>query len=176
MVYFARFHPVYPFLRKSVSLFGGESGWILLLAVITVGAKYAQDSPTNRQRRDTLFSLLQAVLADHLRASPQEVEDDSWALEPWGSEGTNYLDLPIIQAGILSQLCMLHSGNSTLLRRASLERFYLVDACNSMRLLSAADDTTISMRVCDTVAFERWLESQSRIRTGMMIWVYAQLL
>jgi hypothetical protein len=174
MIYFARFHPVYPFLRKGAFLFGGETGWILLLAVMTVGAKYAHDSPTNRQHRDTLFGLLRAVLSHHLHPSPQAVGDSLWAPEPSGDEGTSRLDLPIIQAAVLSQLCMLHSGNGALLRRASLERLYLVDACNNMGLLSAAD-TTISVDICDKPTAEQWLESQSRIRTGMMIWVYAQL-
>jgi hypothetical protein len=43
-IYFDRFHPLYPFLRKNASQFEGGTGWILLLAIISVGAKYLQPS------------------------------------------------------------------------------------------------------------------------------------
>ncbi|KAB5545900.1 hypothetical protein GE09DRAFT_222828 [Coniochaeta sp. 2T2.1] len=165
-IYFERFHSVYPFLYKHPSLFEGETGWIILLAVITVGAKYVQTSLSTQQSADGLFNLLQAVLSDGLHSSCRE-DNAPWVPRSSDYETADCLDLAVVQAAILNQICLLHSGNDRLVKQASLQRFHLVDTCYNMQLLMAYDTSTDqAMGRAGNL-----LERESRTRTGMMIWI-----
>jgi hypothetical protein len=72
-----------------------------------------------------------------------------------------------------------HSGRKNLMERANLERHYLVEICNSMGLISDKHVTELISGATELTGQETvrgWLEQESRIRTGMMIWVAFQSL
>ena len=82
--------------------------------------------------------------------------------------------IPVLQAGILNIACMLHSGRKALVERALVERHYLVEACHSLQLLVQSKrpynfKTTTNSDHDDLLV--EWQMRESKIRSGMMIWV-----
>jgi hypothetical protein len=172
LYYFEHFHPVFPFLRKSTFATDVSQDWILVLAVSSVGSRYARPS-RGRQPSDALLDVLHRVLSRQLYGLRAE-EDDSALFNPgMASTRAKSPRIQIIQAGILAIMCMLHCGKQAYMDRALVERHYLVEACNSFNLLSTT--STLSAVASDVQPqsdlFREWVKKEFEIRSGMMIWV-----
>jgi hypothetical protein len=74
----------------------------------------------------------------------------------------------------LNIACMLHSGKKALVECALVERHYLVEACHSLRLLvqpRKSYDPRTATDLDHNSFLHDWQTKESKIRTGMMIWV-----
>jgi hypothetical protein len=87
-----------------------------------------------------------------------------------GNLKSSALDLPMLQATILNTILRLHSGKPSVVKRALAERYHLVNECNRMSLLSSAA-VELPGGFDDETRVSSWLSHQSRLRTGLMIWV-----
>ncbi|KAH7116300.1 hypothetical protein EDB81DRAFT_701895 [Dactylonectria macrodidyma] len=166
-LYFENFHPTCPFLQKSSDLFDQPENWVLLLAVSAVGAGYSREAQSLTSR-GIMFDLVQKHAMVRIQGS-QIDSGDLWT--PSGLEPTpDCPDLPSLQAGILTLLCMAHSGNNNMTKWAIENRHHLVQQCKAMQLLSESE-YQINPVTGRQLQISRWLEIESRIRTGMMIWL-----
>lgn len=159
-LYFENFHPTYPFLRRSSDLF---DSWRLLLAVSAVGAGYSREAQAVNARNAMLELIKRHAVFGN--SGSRNNKEDIWTpgLEPT----TDHPDLPSLQAGVLSILCMVHSGKRAMMEWAMENRHCIVQQCKAMQLLSGSDSQVDP----DTRREAHWLEMEGRIRTGMMIWV-----
>ncbi|KIL89550.1 hypothetical protein FAVG1_07130 [Fusarium avenaceum] len=163
-LYYENFHPTFPFLRNSLSVWKDPSSWILLLAVSIIGAKYLGDPWPSFMSR-----LLERILSQRLDSNPRD-GDDTWA--PGGFQPQNRLDLATIQAAILNSIYRLHSGQKDMIEGALSQRLVLIEECRRMGLLSgvlASVDTGLTHNSDATIA--EWVQTQSELRTGLMIWI-----
>uniref|UniRef100_A0A8H7N4F5 Uncharacterized protein n=1 Tax=Bionectria ochroleuca TaxID=29856 RepID=A0A8H7N4F5_BIOOC len=71
------------------------------------------------------------------------------------------------EAAVLNVVSVLGSGNGDAVREALLERNHLVDACRFLDLFKAPEKSSLHSK--DDM--ESWLRTQSRIRTGLMVWL-----
>lgn len=167
-LYFEKFNSLFPFLRKKSFLHDTQSHWPLLLAVSAVGSRYISGHEI-RQTRDLLSDLLQQVGSKYLRNLPLQDREGS-LMSPVADTNprASASDLATLQCAILSTICLFHSGNTELVSRALADRFYLVEACNALHLLSPADKNGIH---APGTSVDQWLRAQSWTRAGMMIWV-----
>ncbi|CAA9961592.1 Fungal trans domain containing protein [Pyrenophora teres f. maculata] len=173
--YFEKFHPVFPFLRRSSFAHDASNNWHLLLAVAVVGSKYMYHSP-NSQLKASLHRLLSLILTRYKYGleSVGEVNDADADYIP-GCTTSNIVcpKLSMIQAGILNIVCLLHSGKKLAMEQAFVNRHYLIEACHTMELLA---NTTRFGSLIDLTRSgpdhidSAWLAKESRVRTGMMIW------
>jgi hypothetical protein len=168
-LYFTNFHPIFPFIRRTDFHRKSAKHWILLLAVAAIGTKYAKPNTLESSSDDVLSHTLDMILKTHIHSTQEQLEGCAWNVMLDEPEMT-HLGLPMLQALILNVIKKLHSGNKTLAKRALIERYYLVTECTRMRLLSSAPDET-SMGFTDDARASAWVRKQSRLRTGMMIWV-----
>jgi hypothetical protein len=128
--YFDRFHPVFPILRKSSFPHVASNDWLLLLAVATVGAKYARRMQ-GKEPGAVLWGLLDTVLErQKFRTWTQLVEgnDDAFFVPSQESKPSTRLDMSTMQVGIIHILLLLHSGKKSLVERAIFERHHLVES------------------------------------------------
>lgn len=173
--YFDYFHPIFPFLRKSSFSHIVSSEWLLLLAVAVVGSRYTlreQEADSG----DMLLTTLDAALRLHKYELGLEHTARSNDLFLPGESATIHTCpyLATLQASILNVLLLQHSGRRSLVERALLERHYLVEACHSRGLISRKPPTEHGSCAEDCTGRDVvrcWLERESKIRTGMMIWV-----
>jgi hypothetical protein len=173
--YFDRFHSVFPFLRRSSFADDASKSWLLLLAVSIVGSRYSQLSQHARLS-EQLFRLLGAILTrcKYGVESQVTIDDEDVDYNPSCPARFNVRpSIPVLQAGILNMACMLHSGKKALVERALVERHNLVEVCHSLRLLMQAKRSYDPRTAADPdhESVRDWLIIESRIRTGMMIWV-----
>ncbi|KAM0229123.1 hypothetical protein ACHAP5_011762 [Fusarium lateritium] len=166
-LYYENFHPTFPFLRNSPSAWRDMSNWILLLAVSIIGAKYLGDPWSS-----SMSELLERVLSHRLDSNNKndEYDNDSWV--PGSLQSRNRLDLITLQAAILNSIYRLHSGKKEVVEHALTQRLILIEECRKMGLLShvpvsANPGSTHNSNATITA----WLQAQSELRTGMMIWV-----
>jgi hypothetical protein len=178
--YFDYFHPIFPFLRKIAFPRIASTKWLLLLAVAAVGSRYV-----HREQDAESSGILITILDEALQRCKYGIEisdterSDGLYVPNEGARSTTQSDLTTLQAGILSILLLQHSGRKNLVERANLERHYLVEICNSMGLISDKHVTELISGAAELTGQETvrgWLEQESRIRTGMMIWVAFQSL
>ncbi|KAJ4288479.1 hypothetical protein N0V90_011715 [Kalmusia sp. IMI 367209] len=173
--YFEKFHPAFPFLRRSSFVNDVSTSWLLLLAVSAVGAKFVQQLQLSRTGEQMLRLLNQILTRCKYGLEQLHTEDVDNADYTPGRRFWKRTcpDLPLLQAGILNVACLLHSGKTALLERAIVERHYLVEACHSLHLLAYTE--CIGLENTDHPDRARvvhdWLVRESKIRTGMMIWV-----
>ncbi|KAK4079012.1 transcriptional regulator family: Fungal Specific TF and C2H2 zinc finger [Trichoderma harzianum] len=161
--YFANFHPIFPFIRKKAFLEESKKHWELLLAAAVVGSKY--NTPNEEPHLSPEF----IAILDGISGS-QMCHHGPAATSPLLEMEHSAFDLPSLQAACLSLICVLHSGKSKMTRHALLERHYLVEACNELNLLSGeSEDNRINHDYNKLV--ENWSVNQSRMRTGLMIWL-----
>lgn len=168
-LYLECFHPTFPFLRQ-LELFDVNSDWVLLLAVITVGAFLSTSSEAGRIRH-SLMEALEQVVAHRLESaqSRQNVEND-WML-PGAARREGSGDLAILQATVLSTITLLHCGRKDKISCAMTARHRLVDACHSMQLLSASAPQYPNGPAEDPRRWCRiWYKAEASIRLGLMIW------
>ncbi|CEF77227.1 unnamed protein product [Fusarium graminearum] len=167
-LYYERFHVIYPFIRKSASIWQDSTNWILLLAVSVVGAKYLGGTWSL-----SLSRLLEAILDDRLQSVSEKSNQDShgtWI--PGSSQSRVRLDFITLQAFIISMIDRLHSGQKVVTERALSQMFLLVEQCRSLNLLSRVppkinNETTSS----NGASITEWLRAQSELRTGLMVWI-----
>ncbi|KAL5089148.1 hypothetical protein Trisim1_006001 [Trichoderma cf. simile WF8] len=153
--YFANFHPILPFIRRKTFLEESKKHWELLLAVAVVGSKY-NTSNEEPQLSPEFIAILDGI------SSSQICHD--------GPAETGIPSMSSLQAASLSLICALHSGKSKMTRHALIERHYLVEACNELNLLSRElEDSHVHQDYSKLV--EDWSMNQSRMRTGLMIWL-----
>ncbi|QYS92681.1 hypothetical protein H0G86_000088 [Trichoderma simmonsii] len=153
--YFANFHPIFPFIRRKTFMEESKKHWQLLLAVAVVGSKY------NTSNAEPQLSLEFIAILDGISGS-QLCHD--------GPAETGIPSMSSLQAGSLFLICTLHRSKSEMKRHALLERHYLVEACNELNLLSGeSEDSHVHHDLNKLV--EDWSMKQSRIRTGLMIWL-----
>jgi hypothetical protein len=174
--YFEDFHPIFPFVPKTAINQATPHAWLLLLAVAAVGSRYSQQQQ-EKSSADLLVTVLDAAL--QLRRygfCAEGCNDYSKArfVPGQGEHIDRCPDLPILQAGILNVIILQKSGSKALLERALLDRHYLVQACHSLRLLSDRQPTgglTCAVNATGLEHVQQWLERETEIRAGMMIWV-----
>jgi hypothetical protein len=178
--YFDYFHPIFPFLRKSAFSHITCREWLLLLAVATVGSRYVhrEQDPGSREM---LFTILNDVLRRRkygFEPTYATRSDDLFLPGEYEASDT-HPDLSTLQASILNILLLQHSGRKRLVERAILERHFLVEACQSMQLISnkpVAGHVSGAADLAGRETVRGWYEQESKIRTGMMIWVALQSL
>jgi hypothetical protein len=167
-LYYENFHPTFPFLRNSLSIWKDPSSWILLLAVSIIGAKYLGDPWSLPMSR-----LLERVLSHRLDSNPEDNDgdgDETWV--PGSFQPRNRLDLITLQAAMLNSIYRLHSGQKDMIEDALSQRLVLIEECRRMGLLSHVPINVDSEPIHNTDAtITAWLRAQSELRTGMMIWV-----
>jgi hypothetical protein len=162
-----------PFLRRAAFKEDADE-WLLLLAVATIGSRYVQRS---YESCDMLPRLLDATLMRRKYGyqSERDEESDKSLYIPGHQANTGaYADLRLLQAGILNIVYLLQSGKKVLHTRAVRERYYLVQACDSLALLNR--DTRHDLNSVpdgEGDAIHHWLSCESKIRTGLTIWVLA---
>lgn len=165
--YFDKFHPVFPFLRRASFPRECSQNWVLLLAVATVGSRYLR-RVYGEQPGAMLMQNLERVL-ERLLHRPG-LSDDSIPFVPGEPVAASPSpSIYTLQASILTNICMLHSGKRSQVERAFRDRHYLVEACHGLGLLHRTRASQPSEPE-DVEGIERWLRRESRIRTGMMIW------
>ncbi|KAJ4865634.1 fungal specific transcription factor domain-containing protein [Trichoderma breve] len=153
--YFANFHPILPFIRRKTFLEESMKHWELLLAVAVVGSKY-NTSNEEPQLNPEFIAILDGI------SSSQMCHD--------GPAETGIPSMSSLQAASLFLICTLHKGKSAITRHALVGRHYLVEACNELNLLSGeSEDSHVHHDLNKLV--EDWSMKQSRIRTGLMIWL-----
>lgn len=168
-LYLEQFHPTLPFLRQ-IELFELNSDWVLLLAVVTVGAFLSTSSEAGTVRH-SLLEILEQVVTKRLESaeSRQDVEND-WIL-PAAARRERSGDLTTWQAAVLSTICLLHCGRKDKISRAMAGRHRLVDACHSMQLLSASPPQYSTGSAGNSRRWCRvWYQTQASTRLGLMIW------
>ncbi|KAH7123486.1 hypothetical protein B0J13DRAFT_154808 [Dactylonectria estremocensis] len=160
--YFENFHPTYPFLRRSPSLFDQPDSWVLLLAVSAVGAGYSRQSSAITSKGKML-----QLLKDHaiFRIQGPVYGGELWM--PTGLEPTtDGHDLLNLQAGILALVCLAHSGDSNMVKWAIENRHYFVQQYKAEPLLPECES-----RNNPVAQGSRWMITESQSRSRMMLWL-----
>ncbi|KAK4062783.1 transcriptional regulator family: C2H2 zinc finger and Fungal Specific TF [Trichoderma aggressivum f. europaeum] len=166
--YFANFHPTFPFVRKKTFLEESNNHWKLLLAVAVVGSKY-NTSNEEPQLSPEFMAILDSISSSQV-CYHEPAENEIPSGSPSQGLAHNAFDLPSLQAASLSLICSLHRGKSKMARHALLQRHYLVEACNQLNLLSGESEDTHAHHDYNKLV-QDWSTNQSRIRTGLMIWL-----
>ncbi|KAF3000479.1 hypothetical protein E8E14_002499 [Neopestalotiopsis sp. 37M] len=173
-LYYKKFHPTFPFLRRP-KFWDEDNDWVLLLAVVTVGTSMSQTLDAERYRRP-LMKILQQVVGHRFAVmrgqQDARTEWTSPALETSFVPDIKSSDLAVLQATVLSMLCLMHGGRNDEISFAMAERLKLVDACHSMRLLSKASVHHVFDSGYEPRAQCRaWYQHQAFARIGLMIWL-----
>ncbi|KAK4039601.1 fungal-specific transcription factor domain-containing protein [Parachaetomium inaequale] len=168
-LYFTNFHSTFPFIRRTDFHRKTAKHWILLLAVAAIGTKYAQANTPESSSDNVLLGILDTILNSHIHSTEGDLDGATWNVMLDESD-KSHLALPTLQALILNIIWKLHSGKKPMVKRALAETYYLVTECTRMGLLSSASDET-SPSLTDEATVLAWLRKESRLRTGMMIWL-----
>ncbi|KAM3075833.1 hypothetical protein ACMFMG_007958 [Clarireedia jacksonii] len=156
-LYFDDFHPEFPFLNMTPNQWK-DQGWILAVAVATIGAQYSNSYATDHQK------LLEAILREALdtlvsgRGHPDVVSAASPCPEPPSVES-----LVVLQARILNIIIATRSGEAVSTSKALTDFKSLVAAAkraNLLRPLPRSASNTF-----------HGTEIELRARTGCMIFV-----
>ncbi|KAF8847542.1 hypothetical protein BDZ45DRAFT_754798 [Acephala macrosclerotiorum] len=157
-LYFDHFHSEFPILQRIPFQFEDRI-WILIVAIATVGAQYANSTEVTEPRtllEQTLRNGLDTII--HAKVSP----DDMPGMLPFpGSDVTE--SLVVVHARILNTLVMIHSGNSLMMERALADFTSLIAAASRMRLLQPVKKQVSSL--------SEEIQIQLRSRAGYMIWM-----
>ncbi|UKZ84234.1 uncharacterized protein TrAFT101_000148 [Trichoderma asperellum] len=163
--YFAYFHSTFPFVRKSTFLEDSRENWLLLLAVAVIGSKYDKE----RLLSPEFTAVLEGMSIRRVCHGRRE-EAGIPSTSPFCKLENSSFSLPDLQAASLSLICSLHRGKQGMTRCALMERHYLVGACKEFNLLSGESEDSHHHSDGANVV-QDWLRKQSRMRTGLMIWV-----
>ncbi|KAF5652230.1 transcription factor ZMS1 [Fusarium sp. NRRL 25303] len=167
LLYYQCFHPTYPFLQNNSSVWQISDNWILLLAVATTGARYA-----GSRWSSVMSELLDKGLKHRVDSIIKENTGSAngiWVPGNFQSHGR--MDLQTLQASILNIISRIHSGQEVMMDWALYQRLALVEECRTMDLLSQTPPQTTDTPVQDgDVAISAWMQTQSKLRTGLMIW------
>ncbi|KAH7227671.1 hypothetical protein BKA60DRAFT_125159 [Fusarium oxysporum] len=168
LLYYRCFHPTYPFLQKNSSVWQVSDNWILLLAVATTGARYA-----GSRWSSVMSELLDKALKHRVDSIIKENTGSAngiWVPGSFQSHGR--MDLQTLQAAILNLISRIHSGQEVMMEWALYQRLALIEECRTMDLLSQTPPQTADTPVQNgDVAVTGWMRTQSKLRTGLMIWI-----
>ncbi|KAH7073795.1 hypothetical protein BKA63DRAFT_40654 [Paraphoma chrysanthemicola] len=174
-MYFDRFNPIFPMLRRSEFSHITSDDWLLLLAVATVGARYGRRLH-GKEPGEVLWCLLDTILQRQRFSTWSHLIDgdnDSLFLPGHESKASILASVSAMQVSILHIMLLLHSGKRSLVERALFERYHLVESCRTMGLLAWTPhnmNTVPLMGPAGHTAIQKWLDRESRIRVGMMVW------
>jgi hypothetical protein len=169
-LYFDGFHPTYPFLLQGPSLFTSDSDWILLLAVVAIGSRYA-NTVKYRCLGEDLVHIVDRELCNQITNPTADDYNGLWNPVP-ESVDQRPLDLVALQATVLNCLFLLHCGKQSAVQRALHHRYHIIEAFHSLDILAAAKvPSQGTSEPNQDNSLQSWIESESRIRTGWMIWV-----
>jgi hypothetical protein len=175
-LYFERFYPIFPFIRRASFGYMALKEWVLLVAVAAIGSRYMRREE-GRTPGDLLFAILDATLK-HLEYGYKELGGDDHidtAFVPTHHATTlTCPSLPLLQAGILNIILLQHSNKKVLVERSFIERHYLVEASHSLDLLSLTPgdrDVRSATYHREQESIDNWIVRETGIRVGMMIWV-----
>lgn len=161
-LYFRHFHQTLPFLRRDASFYELSCHWVLLLALCAIGSRYCPGG--SGRDGSLLFDILGKVLSHRVSGFPFETP-----LHPWAASRQTTPDdedpLSLLQAAVLNLIWKVHGGKEHAARGALAERHRIVAACTHMDLLGGLESEGAASGRRD------WWEEQSRIRTGLAIWV-----
>ncbi|KAK2042624.1 hypothetical protein LZ31DRAFT_525901 [Colletotrichum somersetense] len=174
-LYFHRFHTAYPFLRKSTSIYDSESSWLVLLAICAVGSRYAS-GVNNQSHKNTLFLFLEKAVSHHILEHARSRPPACWGSFCEARPDDNQT-LEFAQATILYLVCRPQDSKKDPNRLDLTARQFLVDCCHELNLLNipAAVPTNMGSATKEAV-LKAWIQRQSHIRTGMMIWTLDYIL
>ncbi|KAG5980827.1 hypothetical protein E4U55_003581 [Claviceps digitariae] len=166
-LYADKFHPVFAFLANLTFSSQADDNWILLIAITTYAATYTPGLTGSRQvqlLQDLLRSLLTLWRDEDVQAGLQTQWAPSSMEASCGQFEARYR-LSILQASILNLMCMLRTGDHSLMQRVFIERFYLVEACQRRQLIarpvSASEDaSSIRHRDAETRLLDSMLPYQ----------------
>jgi hypothetical protein len=170
-LYFDGFHPSYPFLRKSQSIFVKSSCWILLLAVAATGSRY---SPEARHHKlgESLVDMVDQLVSMRLQNPVLAGSDPTW--KPCAGSDEGSLDTVTLQAALLNSISLLHCGKEHGVRRALRRRFYFFEAYHALKQATSIKRRSSQLREgTEEDTFQHWVDTESLIRTSWMIWVGA---
>ncbi|KAF5672906.1 transcription factor ZMS1 [Fusarium circinatum] len=168
LLYYQCFHPTYPFLQKNSSVWQNSDNWILLLAVATTGARYA-----GSRWSSVMSELLDKGLKHRVDSIIKENTGSASGIwVPGNFQSHGRMHLQTLQASILNMISRIHSGQEVIMNWALYQRLALVEECRTMDLLSQTPALTTDTPVQDgDVTVTAWMQTQSKLRTGLMIWV-----
>jgi hypothetical protein len=166
--YFTIFHPIFPFIRKRTFLEESNEHWIILLAVAVVGSKYTT-SNEERLLSPKFIAILDGISSSRV-CHHRPTETGIPSISPLRGVENNPFNLSTLQAATLSLICSLHGGKIDRTRHVLLKRHCLIGACTELNLLSGESEGGHHHQDYDKV-IQDWSMNQSRIRTGLMIWV-----
>ncbi|EMD61274.1 hypothetical protein COCSADRAFT_96188 [Bipolaris sorokiniana ND90Pr] len=170
--YFARFNPVFPFLRKTTFEEESPQRWLLLLAVAAIGSRFV---PGSRDSYNILSERLDAALdrCKHGRYSVLDnVIDNDLYVPGENLMSTSPADVQTLQAGILHLVCLMQSGTQGSMNKALRVRHDLVNSCRSLKLLELSSENSSVLSTCTSPGSPSWLRSEARIRTGISLWLF----
>lgn len=169
--YFAKFNPIFPFLRQATFMEEDSHTSLLLLAVAALGSKSVpatQDS--YRVLLRTLNTALESRQYGNLFAF-DSMEYSKLYVPGRQVEMSTSLSLRYLQAEILHLVCLLQSGMQDFMEKAIEMRPHLVSACNSLKLLERNQGNSGELPSGTLMNADDWLRNEARIRTGMALWV-----
>ncbi|KXH47338.1 hypothetical protein CSIM01_05275 [Colletotrichum simmondsii] len=170
-LYFQHFHPAYNFLQKPTDFYHEPANWPLLLAVCAIGSVYSRGE-TNLGFRDLFLQLLESAVRFYI--STGALDDVAGSSQvSLISPGEDSMGLVIAQTSILWLIHDLHNGvRGDRYDLAFLVRHFLINACRKMDLLGMREHLPeVAQHAGGSDAHRRWLDSESRLRTGLMIWI-----
>ncbi|KAK0371610.1 hypothetical protein CLIM01_11036 [Colletotrichum limetticola] len=170
-LYFQHFHPAYNFLQKPTNFYHEPANWPLLLAVCAIGSVYSRGE-TNLGFRDLFLQFLESAVRFYI--STGALDDVAGSSQvSLISPGEDSMGLVIAQMSILWLIHDLHNGvRGDRYDLAFLVRHFLINACRKMDLLGIREDLPqVAQHADGSSAHRRWLDSESRLRTGLMIWI-----
>ncbi|EUC42776.1 hypothetical protein COCMIDRAFT_102584 [Bipolaris oryzae ATCC 44560] len=166
--YFARFNPVFPFLRKTNFEEESPQRWLLLLAVAAIGSRFV---PGSRDSYNILSGRLDAAL-DRCRRGRYSAFGNDLYVPGENLVAASLADVQILQAGILHLVCLLQSGTQGSMDKALRVRHDLVNSCRSLRLLELSPESSSVLSSCTSPGSPGWLKSEASIRTGISLWLF----
>lgn len=166
-LYFRRFHPTWPFLPPIMIYYEEPSRWLLLLAVIAVGSRYAPG------QQCVVYSQLLGNLLESFAPRGLGQLQKRLSQKAFGDEATETTchedDLAVLQAAILDVICKSHGSHSRHPKESFSQMFMVSEICRDLGLLEASDARKSGQ--VPSQALREWINYQTMIRTGLMIWV-----
>ncbi|KAK1446617.1 hypothetical protein CCUS01_12250 [Colletotrichum cuscutae] len=170
-LYFQHFHPAYNVLQKPTDFYHEPANWPLLLAVCTIGSVYSRGE-TNLGFRDLFLQFLESAVRFYISTGALDDVGGSSQVSLI-SPGEDSMGLVIAQMSILWLIHDLHNGvRGDRYDLAFLVRHFLINTCRKMDLLGIREDLPqVAQHADGSSAHRSWLDSESRLRTGLMIWI-----
>jgi hypothetical protein len=167
--YFAKFHPVYPILSKSSLIGRGDTHWMLLLAIATVGATYITDRQFAAARQ-CLTRMLWTISLRQARVA--FTGDEQVESRTPGSPGPSGAHLAVLQAYMLT-ICSMMASESRQTRAIGVLRYSIMESFHELGLFATSDATGQNARSIreGQSQLDHWVHEESQIRSAYLFWV-----